>query len=178
LCGGNWLSGYRYVIEDSTSRECARVAYSFRGWKSCVTETGEYRVLGSNELKSWMAALLRIPSGVARRPRPPFDVVASVGGSGGKGTITAGGRQLRFLILSARHTEPTMVVMENDEQPVMTLSWTSGRRRFGHADGKAVLGETNLGDDLVVIVACLAFYAFAVGRHAGMLSFMGDGLGS
>ena len=165
LSGGSWWSGYRYVLEDSTGHEHARIRYNWRGPKSCATNTDEYPI--------------RFPfasSSVAILDSAGDAVVAELTGGRHDGTITAGEHALRFVVTGAeprglrgpRRLDATMVVVDTENRSVMTLSWRKGRSLFKPSSlGRATLGETNLSDDEVLFVTCLAFVALAAAVSGG-----------
>ena len=159
LNGGSWWSGYRYVLEDSTGHQHAQIRYNARGPKSCATNTGEYPI--------------RFPfasSSVAILDSAGDAVVAELTGGRHDGTITAGEHALRFVVTGAeprgapapRRLDATMVLVDSENRCMMTLSWRKGRSLFKPSSlGRATLRETNLNDDEVLFVTCLAFVALA-----------------
>jgi hypothetical protein len=56
-----------------------------------------------------------------------------------------------------------MTVVDGHDQLTMTLRWIEEGRSAKRAfpQGRATMGDTELEDDLVIVVACLAFHTFA-----------------
>ena len=155
LRDGGFRSGYRYVLEDGVGDECAQVAYTRLGYPKRISiATGEYRCR----------------RGIGRK-RGRIDVLDSATGDfvaatnlGRHATITARDHPtLRVVVTRRRTSAATMTVIDADDRPTMTLRWIEVRRsaRRTFPRGRATMGDTDLGDDLVVVVACLAFHAFA-----------------
>ena len=155
LRDGGFRSGYRYVLEDGVGDECAQVAYTRLGYpKRISVATGEYRCR----------------RGIGRK-RGRIDVLDSATGDsvaatnlGRHATITARDHPtLRVVVTRRRTSAATMTVIDADDRPTMTLRWIEVGRSAGRTfpRGRAIMGDTDLGDDQVIVVACLAFHAFA-----------------
>jgi len=155
LSGGSFRSGYRYVLEDSAEQECATVTYSHLGnLKRISVATGQYRCRRGLGQKRDRIDVLDPTNG---------EFVAATN-LGRNGTITAGDHPtLRLVFKGRRASAATMTVVDGHDRPAMTLSWNNASRsaRRPFPQGRAILGETDLGDDLLIVVACLAFHAFA-----------------
>jgi len=152
---GNFWSGYKYVVEDAAGHECATVTYSHLGnLKRISLATSEYRCRRGIGAKGDRIDVLDATSG---------DFVAATN-LGRNGTITAGSHPTLRLVVKGRHAEGAeMAVVDHHDQAVLTLTWLNADRsaRKPFPQGRAVLGGTDLHDDLLVVAACLAFHAFA-----------------
>jgi hypothetical protein len=155
LKDGNFRSGYHYVLEDSAGDECANVAYTRLGYpKRISVATGEYRCRRGIGPKRGRIDVLDSTSG---------DFVAATN-LGRHATITARDHPtLRVVVTGGRTSSATMTVVDAHDRPTITLRWIQAGRpaRRTIPQGEAIMGDTDLGDDLVIVVACLAFHAFA-----------------
>jgi hypothetical protein len=155
LKDGTFLSGYHYVLEDSAGDECANVAYTRLGYpKHISVATGEYRCRRGIGPKRGRIDVLDSTSG---------NFVAATN-LGRHATITARDHPtLRAVVTGTRTSAATMTMVDVNDRPIITLRWIqpsrAARRTF--PQGRAIMGDTDLGNDLVIVVACLAFHAFA-----------------
>jgi hypothetical protein len=156
LSDGSFRSGYHYVLEDSAGDECANVAYTrLRYSKRISVATGEYRCRRGIGPKRGRIDVLDSTSG---------DFVAATN-LGRNATITARDHPtLRIVVRGGRTSAATMTVVDADDRPTMTLRWIQGEGRSARRtfpQGQAIMGDTDLSDELVIVVACLAFHTFA-----------------
>jgi hypothetical protein len=155
LSRGNFRSGYHYALEDTAGHESADAEYSHLGYlKRIYVPTAEYRCRRGIGVKRGRIDVLDVTTG---------EFVAAIN-LGRHGTITAGSHPtLRVTIKGRRAATATMKVVDAAGAAIMTLRWTeaatSAKRLF--PQGRATLADTDLGDDVIVVVACLAFHGFA-----------------
>jgi hypothetical protein len=164
------VTGYKYVIEDSDGDECARVAYSALGFpKACVTGTSRYRIRGRRYGVKVATTTAVDSSGVA----------VATWGKGG--TITTSDQEFRTRLSApseisqhgpafnrAAALVTRMSIVDADNHHVMTLSWQDARIVWRpYALGTATLGDADVSNELLPLIACLAFNGFAAACSVG-----------
>ena len=92
---------------------------------------------------------------------PSFTQVACIE-LGGTGAIDVGDHSFSYTISGRRALDSALTVTDLLDSPVITLTWIEANtmwKPFGL--GRAIISVTELDPDAVVLVVCLAFYAFA-----------------